>query len=291
MSDVDLPGLYRGKINLWVEDVLTREYLKLCWNDDPDILFLIAGGHEHVQAILAAAQRDGFTNVFGLVDRDFRKSNEPDWMNGSKTFRCFVPDVHEIENFLIDPDSLAAAEATTTEWRSNEAIEKELKKLAGELSWWMACREVIAGFRTQFREKFLTHPKCPPVDKNTLEWAVEAITTQDWYLELASRTREATKAGSVQARLEMAQTRLETHLNGDSTTWRTEFSGKELFRYIRGKISTPPPQSHHMSKSQLDLDFARSVAEWQVENNQIPQEVTNLRDALRRRVGLPLLGG
>lgn len=38
--DSNVPALYRGKINLWVEDTLTKEYLKEIWEADPDISFL-----------------------------------------------------------------------------------------------------------------------------------------------------------------------------------------------------------------------------------------------------------
>ena len=41
--DVARASLYRGVINLWVEDELTHEYLSDIWNDS-DVAFFIAGG-------------------------------------------------------------------------------------------------------------------------------------------------------------------------------------------------------------------------------------------------------
>ncbi len=38
--DVARAGLYRGLINLWVEDALTHEYLATLWND-PSVFFLV----------------------------------------------------------------------------------------------------------------------------------------------------------------------------------------------------------------------------------------------------------
>ena len=41
--DVARDALYSGRINLWVEDNLTRAYLSALWND-PEIKFLVGGG-------------------------------------------------------------------------------------------------------------------------------------------------------------------------------------------------------------------------------------------------------
>ena len=90
-------GLYRGSINLWVEDALTREYLSTLWND-PSVFFLVGGGNEGVRAIVKDAEEAGFANVFGLTDRDFRPTNTSAWIDPLKTFRTFVLPVHEIEN-------------------------------------------------------------------------------------------------------------------------------------------------------------------------------------------------
>ena len=61
--DVARAALYRGSINLWVEDALTREYLSTLWNDS-SVLFLVGGGNEGVQAIVKDAEEAGFANVF-----------------------------------------------------------------------------------------------------------------------------------------------------------------------------------------------------------------------------------
>ena len=73
--DVARAGLYRGVINLWVEDALTREYLSTLWNDS-SVLFLVGGGNEGVRAIVKDAEEAGLTSVFGLTDRDFRPTNK-----------------------------------------------------------------------------------------------------------------------------------------------------------------------------------------------------------------------
>ena len=45
IQDVSRASLYRGAINLWVEDELTRAYLSAVWNT-PTVAFFIGGGNE-----------------------------------------------------------------------------------------------------------------------------------------------------------------------------------------------------------------------------------------------------
>ena len=58
--DVARAALYRGTINLWVEDELSREYLSALWKSPPDIFFLIAGGNEGVGAVVKDAETAAF---------------------------------------------------------------------------------------------------------------------------------------------------------------------------------------------------------------------------------------
>src|SRR5690348_16926309 len=111
--EVARAALYRGIINLWVEDELSREYLSKIWNTPPDVFFLIGGGNEGVNAVVKDAESAGFPNVFGLIDCDFRPTNRIHWNAPAKTFRTFVLPVHEIENYLLDPQALAASRLNT----------------------------------------------------------------------------------------------------------------------------------------------------------------------------------
>ena len=103
--DVARDALYSGQINLWVEDDLTRAYLSALWNDSA-VKFLIGGGRDGVVAILRDAHDAGYTNVFGVIDRDHGRSNHGDWLKPSRTIRTFVLPRHEIENYLLDTSAL-----------------------------------------------------------------------------------------------------------------------------------------------------------------------------------------
>ena len=87
------PGFYRGAINLWVEDPLTRDYLRKVWQDDPSVVFYVGGGNEGVSAVLKEAEVAGLSNVFAFIDRDFGLTNRPNWNNPASTSRRFVSSV------------------------------------------------------------------------------------------------------------------------------------------------------------------------------------------------------
>jgi hypothetical protein len=279
IQDVRLPDLYRGKVNLWIEDATARLYLKACWQDDPDILFLTTGGNENVKAVVNDAEERGYRTVFGLCDRDFYETNRPHWLDSAKGFRCFVIEVHELENYLLDEAALAGC-SLNTGGRSAEEIVERLRNRAGELAWWMACRSVIADLGREFRAGFLEHPKCPEV--TDLQSAEQCIVTQDWFQQLHSRTAKATAAGAIAKRLRKAYAFYRAHLGTDE--WRSTFSGKELFRSIRGWVYTSPPGT--ASRSELDIDLAKAIASRQVETGSVPPEVVELRQAIRQKAGL-----
>jgi hypothetical protein len=271
--------MYRGKVNLWVEDAVSRVYLKECWQDDPDILFLTAGGNESVAAILNDAEARGYANVVGFVDRDFGTSNRADWLNPAKGFRRFVPTVHELENYLLDDAALAGA-VINTGGRASGEIRGRFEKRAHELTWWMACRSVIADLADAFIGEFPRHPKCPQVVD--LKSAEDCIVGQEWFKQLKGHSDSATAEGEIRNRLTLAHTNTEQQAASDG--WKREFSGKELFRDVRGWVYTEPPAK--ASPSDLDVDVARAVAQWQVANNTVPGEVTELRTAIRRKAGI-----
>lgn len=271
--------MYRGKVNLWVEDAITRVYLKECWQNDPDVLFLTGGGNDNVGAVVKDAEERGYRNVVGFIDRDFRMSNRADWLNLEKGSRRFVPTVHELENYLLDEAALAAC-AMNTGRRSAADILQRLQVRAGQLVWWMACRRVIADLREEFLGDFPEHPKCPQVDDQAS--AERYIVDQDWFKQLKERANTVTTTGEISTRLGKAHVAARGQLS--SNDWKRDFSGKELFRDVRGWIYINAPE--RASKSELDVDMARAVAQWQVANGTVPSEVTELRPAIRRKAGI-----
>jgi hypothetical protein len=272
--------MYRGKINLWVEDAVTRVYLRECWAQDPDVLFLTAGGSESIRGVMEDASQRGFGNVFGFMDRDFRQANVERWLNLQSQLRTFVPAVHECENYLLDEHALAGC-SLNTGGRPAADIAQRLQQRAGELVWWMSCRKVIADLRDKFFADFPSHPKCPKIIN--AQDAEQYILSHQWFQQLLAKTNAAVHLGEIGHRISDAHIHMDAHLK--SGQWKVAFSGKELFHHIRDWVNSRPPP--HADPSERDEDLAKAVAQWQVQNGQVPQEVAALRQGLRQKAGLP----
>lgn len=277
-KDIEVSSLYNGKINLWVEDSLTREYLDGVWQDT-SIKYLIAGGHEGIRSVVKDAEEAKYRNVFGLTDRDFRPSNHPDWSNPTKTFRTFVLPVHEIENYLLDAESLSGCQLNNIR-RTQSEVEQLMVDRASLLCWWAACRKVIGELRSRFRTSFLNDPKCPQV--TDLAQAHGHICKSDWFRHLATHTAQSTEQDIEKM---LGEAHREACGQIESGAWKVDFPGKELFRDIRSrvhdaqKLKGPPPTT-----GDLDIAVAKSVAKWQAEKQKVPSELIELRQALKDRI-------
>ncbi|MBN2498690.1 MAG: DUF4435 domain-containing protein [Deltaproteobacteria bacterium] len=269
----DVSSLYSAPIVLWVEDELSRDYLSQLWQDDPLIKFCIAGGKENIRGVVHDARSQGFRHVCGLLDRDFGVSNRDRWSRNEHGI--FIPDVHEIENYLLDPDALAGCELNT-EPRSAEEIGDRLRQRADELRAWMACRKTIIEMREVTLRDFLPHPTCEEIPD--IEQAKSYIEDSAWYSSLDERTQELVRPNYLSDRLKADHDSYGSCLEGDA--WIKEFSGKELLHHIRDWIYTRGSGRG----IQRDSDVAKAVGRWQVENGFIPQVLSELLAALRSRV-------
>jgi hypothetical protein len=270
-----LIALYNRPIILWVEDPVTRTYLGECWND-PDIGFLVAGGTEGVRAAGRSAREDGFSHVFGTVDRDFAASNRPGWRNPD-TSPVFILEVHEIENHLLAADHLAGCDLNN-QGRSAADIDSRLQACAAGMVWWMACRRVLADLRAEFLMDFPGHSRV--VDLAT---AQQHICGSDWYQRLRDYHRTVVPADQITRRLNDAHALAAAELA--SGQWRQSFPGKDLLHDLHNWLYLPPA-GRGTTPAEVDLDLARSVARWQVANGAVPAEVAELHAALRHRAGL-----
>jgi len=275
----DVPRLYTAPVNLWVEDSISRHYLQELWRDSA-VRSLIGGGKEGVLALIRDAEENGYETVFALVDCDFGKTNYKSWTDPKKAFRRFVLPVHELENYLLDERALAQCDLNIAK-RPPSEIAKRMKARAREIVWWMACRKVIVQLRDAVLGHFMAHPKCPEV--GDLAAAESYILGSVWYEQIPSRMRNIRGKGTVRTELREAH----QHYSRDlvSGKWRKTFSGKEIFRAIRGYVYVPQGQGG--AKSVLDADLGKSVAAKQVDIARQPRELVELLTSLRRKAGLP----
>lgn len=277
--DVARGDLYRATINLWVEDTLTRAYLSELWNDT-SIAFLIGGGNEGVNAVVKEAETSGFDNVFALIDRDFRPTNQADWLNPKKTARTFVLPVHEIENYLLHAEALGASRYHNPRLSAVD-IENLLVQAAQRLAWWVAGRSALAELRSRFRDGFIGDP---PQSIDGHAAVCHHICSSSWFQKLAaevSRSRES----DVESLVKDGHDRARKALSDGS--WRIDFAGKEIFKDVLSRICHEPSiERLPRSRQELLIDISKEVAAWQVENDAIPPALADLRAALRMRVGL-----
>ncbi len=275
--DVARDALYNGQINIWVEDEVTRAYLSALW-DTPAVAFFIGGGNEGVRAIVKDAEESGFTNVFALIDRDFRRTNRPDWFATTKTFRTFVPPVHEIENYLLDADALAASRFNNLK-KSKVEIESVMRVAAGRLLWWAACRDVVAELRRRFREGFLRDPTC---DVSSDIQARDHICSSPWFRKLAHECERTTEA-EVDQLLSTARAAADQALADGN--WKSEFAGKEILRDVGSRICDRTKiRGYKPSAAEFDGDLAKEVGAWQRDNDAVPSDLTDLLVALQIRI-------
>jgi hypothetical protein len=280
--DVARDALYNGQVNLWVEDDLTRAYLGALWNDSA-VKFVIGGGYNGVLAILKDAEDAGYSNVFGVVDGDHGRSNHRDWFVPGRTFTRFILPRHEIENYLLDTPALEGCRFNTHR-RTAAEIEALLNSEAANRSWCAACRDVVALIRDRYFDKFMEQPKVPPV--TTEASARDHITQSNWFRTLPRKSSRLTEV-RVHRLLTRAHARALIRVQNGS--WRVDFSGKEFLRLIGNRIfnRAVAPRTYQPGPAEFDSDLAKAVAAWQVANQAVPTDLSDLLAALKARISPP----
>jgi hypothetical protein len=275
--DVDRASLYRAPINLWVEDELTRAYLDVPWNR-PDIAYLIGGGFEGALGSANDAKKAGCSNVFAVIDSDFRRTNKPDWMDPDKTFQRFILPGHEIENYLLDPRALAASRFNNLK-KTDVEIESMMTAVAKRLCWWAACRDEVARLRKRFREGFMSDPSCAVCSEDE---ARNHICQSRWFQSLAQKAAQTTEADIHQSLSDFYERAIQSLADG---SWKVQFSGKEVLHDVQSRICHLPriPQ-YNPKPAQFGEDLAKEVGAWQRDNGAVPADLAELLVALQQRV-------
>jgi hypothetical protein len=272
-----LSAIYKKRpINLWVEDEPTRAYLGHVWQDN-DIELLLAGGAEQVQSLV---HDSGQRNVFGYRSRgfDFDRSNAQVWRDDDST-QVWISGAFEAANFILDEDAIAGSIFNTAE-SSARAIAEDMLRLAAPQSWWMACRSVVASLSKRANLGFIRRPdRARVADKTSaLAW----IITSSWTADVAPSVPGLVSPEAIEERITSEERRFSAMTS--TSQWKSEFSGKEILLDLVSMVwTTIPPR---MRRTAILNDFAKAVAHKQRRLGTIPQEIHDLRSALRLRVGL-----
>ncbi len=213
-----------------------------------------------------------------MIDRDFRQSNRADWMDPGKMFRRFILPVHEIENYLLDDDALAACRFNNRGKTAAE-IEITMATVAGRLAWWAACRDVVAELRRRFREGFLKDPSCAVSREDE---ARDHICQSLWFQNLA---REAGRTTEAEIHRLLSEAHLAANQSLSDGRWKTEFAGKEILHDVGSRICDHTKiRRHSTTGNPFDEDLAKEVGAWQRANNAVPADLTDLLAALQQRI-------
>jgi hypothetical protein len=275
------PLLMSRPIVLWVEDKLTKEYLSEVWQAENALIhILVAGGNDAVTGVVHDLQGQGYHHVFGLADRDFKTSNKDRWLQITSEIEVFRPTVLEIENFLLDWDALAGCEENCfRKNRTADAIRERAGNYARDLCWWMACRNVLSEIRSCLIDEYPHHPATVTV--RSCEDAIDYIkTNRNWFDTFLNHADRILNFVEIENSLFTAHNNLIQSF--ESGQWSHEFSGKEIYRFVRGYLFN----EKYAGVEAMDIDLAKSVAKWQSEHGCFPQELLELSVALKMRVGI-----
>lgn len=271
--------LVKKKIVLWVEDRLTAEYLSILWQPDERLIgFGIAGGYEVVKGVVEDLRSQNQNHVFGIIDRDFSTSNRLNWHNPNSNIFVYKPDYFEIENYLLDWNALHNCNENRRLRRTVPQIQNRAEEAARGMLWWMACRRVLNNYMSNFMDNF---PKHPRMNINNLADAENYIQSHQWFISInQTNSPKIPNPENLSNDLENAYNEYHGQINNG--VWIHNFSGKEIFNCLRGYLFN----EIYASDETMNLDLATSIAEWQLNNNSVPQELLDLKDIIKRKIGL-----
>lgn len=268
-----LSALYAAQpLVVWVEDEETRSVLTTAWAGE-SVAIHVGGGNETIRAVVEDAWRGGWHHVFGVVDRDFGRSNSSHWQNPGNDLRVYVLESAEIENLALDSGALAACVYNTGR-RSKEQIEERMIEAVSGMVWWMACCAVLDTVRQRRDADFPAYPRqgAAVVD---LDSALRYIQSSRWFLEHAAQLPSLATGDWLEAELERHQNQFSTSLTDG--TWKTEFSGKQVFDRVVEFVHT---KGIGRDKK---LELLQGVAQSQIDLGRVPQELEKLKESLLSR--------
>jgi len=273
-----LSALFASRpIILVVEDRVAEEYLYAAWGVDRQYFAIVAaGGHQTVTGVVTEARKHGYANVFGTRDRDFGNDNLAQWP--APQDHMYTCPRHEMENYLLDWPALAGCALNSMHSHSLAQIQTKANEEAQKQPWWLACRKRLRWMQSHHGDGFPKAPKIPHI--TGYQEAFEYITQCVWFGDLQNRTTAILDQADLQQELHAGHTQYTNDLNNGD--WVQTFSGKEVFRQLRSHIYGVPKTV----SPEPDVDLAKSVGQWQYDNNAVPQDIVDLKNALKTCVGV-----
>ena len=262
-------------IVLVVEDRMTEVYLRRILAGAVSE-FVTAGGHASVAALVRdlRIQDEGRNRVFGFCDRDFDHSNVATWdkVPDGPPF-VFRPQRMEIENYLLD--EMAMFEAAKYLDAPHVKMVGEIKYLllseAERQRFWIACRMEMAVIHETMLKDF---PKTPSIDSiSTMQSAIDYIEKSTWSEAVTSNINAILDGASIQKGVNAFSEVYDKSLRDG--TWTENSSGKEIYKTVC--------QVMFDDYRHKQYDFAVAIAEYQLASGAVPQDLSLLRNILKRQ--------
>lgn len=278
------PEQHRGRAKVYVEDPLTHMLLTDVWHV-PRIKIEVTRGRMGVLHMAQATTIAAHGEVFGVVDSDFDPHNETEW--NSSACRVFRLPVHEVENLLLDFDVLATLSQESRRRTPETAaqIRTRARDHATGLVSWMACRAVLRAMQQALGDAFPADPaqhECRSLDASA-DW----IAARPYWVTHAAALARWQPPGEIRRELDTWEAMYRSTLEDGS--WVREFSGKELFRYLRSHVpglDTRPASAPTASAADRDLDLARRVVGCMKAQGRHPEVLTRLLAIVCERASL-----
>ncbi|MBK7830645.1 DUF4435 domain-containing protein [Nannocystis sp.] len=277
MTATTIFDLYRGRLNVWVEDDMTRVILTELWRDR--MLHVIsAGGSEAVRYMVRAAASNPSLKdlVFGVVDRD-HEDDGPDWSLPNTT--TFVLPVHEIENLLLDFEVLGAlADRPPGELRAMA------RAYVREQRWWAVGKMILRELRRAMTSDF---PTDPPEGLRDAGSVAAWLEKQPYWVTHAGHF--SAWNGTEYRRGKIDELGVVIGQDFESDAWLSRFPGKEILRYLRTHVAgldRAPPRGRP-TPAVRDMDLAKRITRRMIEEERVPGPLVELRKHLNRKAAGP----
>jgi hypothetical protein len=271
--------MYEGPAHVWVEDPVTHYVLTELWHDRTINVIISQGKAAVLYMVRSNPDPDRYC-VCGVVDRDFDADDEARW--GHPECRVFRVPAHELENLLLDFDVLAALAKGDSAGR----IEEQAHARAVELKWWMVHKAVL---RTLQEELGAGFPGDAP-ETELLSSAADVeghLRASEYWREHAAVVQRWAQGPALHDEVERWDRHLSAELAGDG--WRLSFSGKEIFRHLRGHVrglDDAPARPPDPTPSERDLNLAKRIARHMRNEGRIPPALARLHQVVRTKAGL-----
>jgi hypothetical protein len=265
MSSLQFIHASNHQTTIFVEDELTRQYLSELWRFQLSSLHFVTAGSILSVKSLAKSYKDRELKCWGIVDRDYR------WTAEHIRNNVITLQKHEIENYLLDPESIHHSDFNYNLKLSQDDIADRIKDFVNNSKYWFTCCYILADLDLTLRKGF------PPAPKNSEITDIDSIVC---YITNSRFTEDlANKLHNIKQ--DKLQNYVQDKLNRIEEIYQTErhidlFPGKTVLNNIRSVLH----RNSYSNSQASNIDFAKEIAQKQLERKRIPEELLQIREAI-----------